>query len=376
MAVRRPRYKARSAPCRASRAHGMLGRASRRVLRPRSSSWPPSLPRRGGPPRERALAGRRVLPSVIVPPDASERDLLVGEACRRALGTTAGAVVAMDPLHRARDRPGQSEERAVPRLPALLGLQDRGGDRRAVRGRHHSRRPSTTARRAAAMWPGHGPIDLRRALAVSCNPYFEWVGEQLGYEKIQQLRAAPRPGRALGHQPHGRDRRARARVRAPGVRGPSLEPRRGHRDLGRPARGARLRHGQRRRRLPAAGGRVRGFRSPGALAPPRGDTARRGWPRASCPRSTRAAPPGAFDPDVMVAGKTGTCSSLGWFASYAPADRPSIVLVVFLRHGSGPPGFGSGGTDLPGSVPPRSERPRRRRRQLTLARQSVRPRRA
>jgi hypothetical protein len=36
------------------------------------------------------------------------------------------------------------------------------------------------------MWAGHGLIDLPRALAVSCNPYFEWVGEQLGYETIQR----------------------------------------------------------------------------------------------------------------------------------------------------------------------------------------------
>ena len=43
----------------------------------------------------------------------------------------------------------------------------------------------------------------------------------------------------------------------------------------------------------------------------------------------------AFDPEVAVAGKTGTCSALGWFASYAPADRPELVVVVFLRHGSG-----------------------------------------
>ena len=43
----------------------------------------------------------------------------------------------------------------------------------------------------------------------------------------------------------------------------------------------------------------------------------------------------AFDPDVIVAGKTGTCSSLGWFASYAPADRPEVVIVTFVRHGSG-----------------------------------------
>ena len=43
----------------------------------------------------------------------------------------------------------------------------------------------------------------------------------------------------------------------------------------------------------------------------------------------------AFDPDVAVAGKTGTCAQLGWFASYAPADDPRLVVVVFLRHGSG-----------------------------------------
>jgi len=43
----------------------------------------------------------------------------------------------------------------------------------------------------------------------------------------------------------------------------------------------------------------------------------------------------AFDPDILVAGKTGTCSGLGWFASYAPADGPQLVIVVFVRPGSG-----------------------------------------
>ncbi len=43
----------------------------------------------------------------------------------------------------------------------------------------------------------------------------------------------------------------------------------------------------------------------------------------------------AFDPDVVVAGKTGSCSQLGWFASYAPADQPEIVIVVFVRRGNG-----------------------------------------
>jgi penicillin-binding protein 2 len=43
----------------------------------------------------------------------------------------------------------------------------------------------------------------------------------------------------------------------------------------------------------------------------------------------------AFDPDIVVAGKTGTCAGLGWFASYAPADKPEIVTVVFLRSATG-----------------------------------------
>jgi cell division protein FtsI/penicillin-binding protein 2 len=38
---------------------------------------------------------------------------------------------------------------------------------------------------------------------------------------------------------------------------------------------------------------------------------------------------------VIVAGKTGTCSGVGWFASYAPADRPEVVVVVFVQGGNG-----------------------------------------
>ena len=48
------------------------------------------------------------------------------------------------------------------------------------------------------------------------------------------------------------------------------------------------------------------------------------------------------DAAMKVAGKTGT--SLvdegtwrhGWFAGYAPADKPEIALVVFLERGIGP----------------------------------------
>ena len=45
---------------------------------------------------------------------------------------------------------------------------------------------------------------------------------------------------------------------------------------------------------------------------------------------------------LRVAGKTGTAPAEegrwthGWFAGYAPAARPEIVLVVYLEHGRGP----------------------------------------
>jgi len=51
-----------------------------------------------------------------------------------------------------------------------------------------------------------------------------------------------------------------------------------------------------------------------------------------------AQPPGA----AKIAGKTGTSQvdegtwRHGWFAGYAPADKPEIALVVFLEKGHGP----------------------------------------
>ncbi len=47
-------------------------------------------------------------------------------------------------------------------------------------------------------------------------------------------------------------------------------------------------------------------------------------------------------PGLKVAGKTGTPRAKegawthGWFAGYAPADKPEIALVVFLERGTGP----------------------------------------
>ncbi len=49
----------------------------------------------------------------------------------------------------------------------------------------------------------------------------------------------------------------------------------------------------------------------------------------------------AFVGDMSVSGKTGTASSAdsarshGFFVGYAPADRPEIVVLVYLENGRG-----------------------------------------
>jgi penicillin-binding protein 2 len=50
----------------------------------------------------------------------------------------------------------------------------------------------------------------------------------------------------------------------------------------------------------------------------------------------------ASSPELKVAGKTGTLKTddghwtNGWFAGYAPADKPEIAVVVFVERGTGP----------------------------------------
>jgi cell division protein FtsI/penicillin-binding protein 2 len=184
------------------------------------------------------------------------------------------------------------------------------------------------------MWPGHGPIDLRRALAVSCNPYFERVGERLGYENVQKyahllglgsLSGINVVGEAAGHVP--------ATCRPEAV---------GH--LSSHAAGIATSPVQIAVLLSAAvnGGIV--FQP--QLEPEAGLVPRERW---RLPPGTvlqgladgfisavnEGSAPGAFDPDIVVGGKTGSCAQLGWFASFAPADHPEIVVVVFLRWGNG-----------------------------------------
>jgi penicillin-binding protein 2 len=196
--------------------------------------------------------------------------------------------------------------------------------------------PETTynCARGCWMWPGHGLIDLRRALGVSCNPFFEDIGERLGYATVQRYAHLLGLGSVSGLNV---EREAPGRV-------PSSCSQADVGHLSSHAAGITTSALQLGVLLSATinGGIV----YQPQLATPQGFVARERW---RLPANTvykgladgyisavnEGSATGAFDPNVLVAGKTGSCSRLGWFASYAPADRPELVIVVFLHGGNG-----------------------------------------
>jgi penicillin-binding protein 2 len=292
---------------------------------------PPSTKRRRG-----AKSSRRktpALPAMVVPASASARDLEVGEACRRGLEGTSGAVVAMDPYTgrvMALVNPKRGMATAYQPCSVFKIVVAVAGLTEGVI------TPETTYNCTGGcwIWPGHGTVDLRRALAQSCNPYFERVGERLGYERVHHYAELL----GLGN-PSGINLDGEAAGRIPAAVRPSQV---GH--LSSHAAGIATSAVQLAVLLSAT---VNG----GIIFQPQVS-----GPDGFVPHERWRLPPGtvlgglsdgflsavnegsassAFDPDVIVAGKTGTCSGVGWFASYAPADRPEVVVVVFVRPGSG-----------------------------------------
>jgi cell division protein FtsI/penicillin-binding protein 2 len=270
---------------------------------------------------------------VIAPPRASDRDRAVGEACRRELEGSGGAAVAMDP------RTGRVLAVVNPASALLRAYQPCSVFKIvvAIAGLTEGViTPETTynCQKGCWLWPGHGPISLRRALAVSCNTYFESIGEQLGYERIQRY------AHLLGlGSPSGINLTGETAGRVPEAVRPELV---GH--LSSHAAGITTTAVQVAVLLSAT---ING----GILFQPQV-----GGPDDFVPKERWRLPEGtrldglaegflgavnegsaasAFDPDIVVAGKTGSCSQLGWFASYAPADRPELVIVVFMRRGNG-----------------------------------------
>jgi penicillin-binding protein 2 len=273
------------------------------------------------------------LPDLIAPPSPSARDLAVAEACRRGLGATAGAVVAMDPWTGrvlAVVNPREGLVRAYTPCSVFKIVVAMAGLSEGII------TPETTynCMKGCWTWPGHGPISLRRALAVSCNTYFEWVGKQLGYERIQRY------AQLLGlGAPSGINLTGESGGVLPDFVRPDRVP-----HMSSHATGIATSAVQLAVLLSATinGGVV----YQPQVAGPAGFVAKERW---RLPKGTvvegmadgflAAVDEGsaslAFDPEIPVAGKTGSCAHLGWFASYAPADRPEIVVVVFLRSGNG-----------------------------------------
>lgn len=272
------------------------------------------------------------LPSVIIPADSSERDRAIGEACRRAIGNN-GAVVAMDPRTGrviAVVNPSYGLVKAFTPCSVFKIVVAIGGMSEGI----ITPETTYTCQKGCWAWPGHGSIDLRRALAVSCNPYFEWIGEQLGYEKVQRYAHLLGLGSLSGINLTGE---------TPGKVPDSMRPDKvGH--LSSHAAGITTSAVQLAVLLSATinGGIVfqpqvsgpTGFLPKERWRLPAG-TVLNGLAEGFAAAVNEGSASSAFDPDVIVAGKTGSCSRLGWFASFAPADRPEVAIVVFLRRGNG-----------------------------------------
>ena len=273
------------------------------------------------------------IPAVVLPPRASAQDRAVADAAQRALGKTAGAVVALDP------KTGRVITLVNPNYGLFNAFQPCSVFKIVVAIAGLSEgiiTPETThvCNKGCWTWPGHGRIDLRRALAVSCNPYFEAVGEQLGYEKIEKY------AQLLGlGAPSGINLTGETKGRLPSSVSPAAV---GH--LSSHAAGITTSAIQLAVLLSATvnGGVI----YQPQVGPAEGFVPKERW---RLPEGTKldgladgflgavnegSATP-AFDPEIPVAGKTGSCSHLGWFASYAPADHPEMVIVVFVRRGNG-----------------------------------------
>lgn len=305
------------------------GASAARKPRPRRARTPPVVRRM--PP----------LPAVVTAPDASDRDRVVAEACRRGLAGVGGSAVAMDP------RTGRVIAVVNPTLGVGSAYQPCSVFKIVVGLAGLSEgviRPDTLipCQGGCWMWPGHGSVDLRRALAVSCNPFFERVGERLGYERIRRY------AELLGlNAPSGVNLEGESPGRMPSAVSLGAV---GH--MSSHAAGIATSPLQLAVLLSATinGGIV--FRP--QVAGPAGYVPRERW-RLPAGTSYAGLAEGflgavnegsaadAFDPEVIVAGKTGTCAGVGWFASYAPADKPEVVIVVFLRPGSGHLASAAGG---------------------------------
>jgi cell division protein FtsI/penicillin-binding protein 2 len=277
---------------------------------------------------------------ILAPVGAGTHDLRAAEAARAAIGRRRNvAVIAMDPWSGRVMTVGNPESAlsnayqpcSVFKLAVALAGLERGVIQ-----------PETRFNCTRGCWisPGHGPIDLRRALAVSCNPYFEWIGEQVGFDAVVDAGRRLGLGQATGVNLLGESAGAL----------PARPPRQGVGHMSSHGAGVKTTALQ-------LGVLMAALVNGGRVVTPRlaSETEPLAIPVAGAAPSARVAPPGlisllqpglfsavtegsaqkAFAPDFIATGKTGSCSGVGWFASSLGYPRAEMVVVTLVRGGNG-----------------------------------------
>ena len=272
--------------------------------------------------------------AILTPPDASTYDLRVGEAARIALKNRLNvAMVAMDPWT------GRVLVVGNPQGALFTSYQPCSVFKLvvAVAGLTEGViTPDTHFNCTEGCWisPGHGPIELRRALAVSCNTYFEWIGERLGFDAVRSYSQKLGLGSPTG-------------INVPGETAgeiPSRIPSLGLGHMSSHAQGVKTSAIQLAVLMSALvnGGSVLEPQFGAALAVKAKERARLSTPPTLALLSpglfssvTEGSAQRAFDPGFVASGKTGSCSGVGWFASSLGYPRSEMVVVVFVRGGNG-----------------------------------------
>ncbi|MBK5256367.1 MAG: hypothetical protein JJE39_10075 [Vicinamibacteria bacterium] len=271
---------------------------------------------------------------VLMPPLASLHDLKVGEAARAAIRNRSNvALVAMDPWT------GRVLAIGNPKSGLLTAYQPCSVFKLvvAVAGLTEGLiTPESRYTCTNGCWisAGHGPIDLRRALAVSCNTYFEWVGERLGFAAVRAYAQKLGLGSLTGINLPGE---AKGAV-------PSSVPSLGVGHMSSHAQGVKTSALQLAVLMSAL---VNG----GVMHEPQfvglGELEAKQTRRFSTPETLALLGPGlfssvtegsaqrAFDPGFVASGKTGSCSGVGWFASSLGYPRSEMVVVTFVRGSNG-----------------------------------------
>lgn len=277
-------------------------------------------------------------------------DLTVRRAAVAALGTMNGAVVAVDPSNgrvlsivnqKLALKSGFVPCSTIKLVTALAALSDGAIERGTFV--HLSRYTS---------------YNLTQAIAKSNNPFFQRLGNQLGYDRVTHYARMLGLGEKAGLDIPGEEPGAWPE-KAPGAGGVGMMTAYGENILMTPlelaallssiANGGKLYYLQYPRTTEEAGDFTPKLKRTLELAPDGISDVKIGMRAAVDSGTARRA---GYDPNEPILGKTGTCtdfrmsSHMGWFGSFNEVDHNQLVIVVMLlgtRTVSGPVASGVAG---------------------------------